>query len=87
MTAHFFTRSQDIYYIAFPKDYWGLKGVVGLMYILEIVQLVIATRDGYESLATGWGDLAGLDQVRLEWLSVSISNTLSRSMSPSAVIL
>lgn len=77
---------KDIYYIAFPKDHWRLKSVVSLSYALDVVQLIIATRDAYKCLATGWGDLNELDQVRLMWLSVPIFTAISTSIySPDVV--
>ncbi|KAH8824437.1 hypothetical protein DL96DRAFT_1614091 [Flagelloscypha sp. PMI_526] len=58
---------QDLYYIGFPKDRWGLKTLVYGVFILEMTQTIIQCHDKFELYAKDFGDLASLNKQRLSW--------------------
>ena len=61
-----------MYYLAFPLDGWNCKSVVCLAFLVEFVQTIIATRDAFRQLASGWGNLIELDKTGLYWLSIIV---------------
>ncbi|TCD61565.1 hypothetical protein EIP91_008256, partial [Steccherinum ochraceum] len=61
-----------IYFLAFRKDNRYAKGLVCLVFILELVQVILTTRDGWQIFASGWGDYQNADDVRLTWFSIPI---------------
>ncbi|TCD59916.1 hypothetical protein EIP91_011192 [Steccherinum ochraceum] len=61
-----------IYYLAFPKDRIHGKALVGVVYILEIVQLAMTTHDAFFTFAAQWGDILHLDTIKTMWFSVPI---------------
>lgn len=67
----------DVYFIAFPKDSAYLKSVVGITYILEVVQTIMATRDAFRQYATGWGNLTELNDIGWLWFTVPVLDGIS----------
>ena len=67
----------DVYYIAFPLDHARLKTIVSVIYILEILQVITATHDGFRMFASGWSDLVELDNIGLLWFTVPVMNGVS----------
>ncbi|KAF9254594.1 hypothetical protein L218DRAFT_1082259, partial [Marasmius fiardii PR-910] len=61
-----------IYYLGFPNDRWIPKTMVGTVYVLELVQTVLATKDGFDYFGAGWGDMNALDEVGLMWFSIPV---------------
>ena len=66
-----------MYYLAFPLDGWNCKTVVCLAFLLEFAQTIIATRDAFRQLASGWGSPMELDKTGLYWLSVIVMTVCS----------
>lgn len=71
-------HSTDMYYIAFPKDKALPKAIVSTTYILEILQVVLSTRDAFRNFGTGWGDMPDLDAVGWLWFSVPVLGSISQ---------
>ncbi|TCD63229.1 hypothetical protein EIP91_005814 [Steccherinum ochraceum] len=67
-----------IYYLAFPDDPIHAKGLVALIYTLEIAHLVLTTHDGFDKFAAKWGDILHVDSVETLWISVPILTGLSK---------
>ena len=63
---------QDNYYLSFPKDPITRKVIVYSVWILEALQLALVTRDTYELFINGFGNLLGINDLRLLPLSVPI---------------
>ncbi|KAH8088918.1 hypothetical protein BXZ70DRAFT_910031 [Cristinia sonorae] len=61
-----------LYYISFPKDNYKLKTVVASAYILDTIQLTLATYDGFRIYGSGWGDAKQLDTMSLQWVSLPV---------------
>ncbi|TCD60833.1 hypothetical protein EIP91_009422 [Steccherinum ochraceum] len=61
-----------IYYLAFPNDRIYGKTLVGLIYILEIMQLAVTTHDAFIAYAAQWGDFAHVDGVKTLWLGIPV---------------
>ncbi|TCD60454.1 hypothetical protein EIP91_010048 [Steccherinum ochraceum] len=59
-----------IYYLAFPKDRRSIKHLVAFMFVIELVQTVMCTRDAFREFGSGWGDLDELDDVGWLWFSI-----------------
>ncbi|KJA18718.1 hypothetical protein HYPSUDRAFT_69641 [Hypholoma sublateritium FD-334 SS-4] len=60
------------YYLSFPKDPITRKVTVYSVWILEALQLALVTRDTYELFINGFGDMLGINNLRLLPLSVPI---------------
>ena len=69
----------DAYYVAFPHDSTRLKGVVGMTYTLELIQLIFATHDVFRVYARGWGNFLELDSIGYYWFDIIILTALSES--------
>jgi len=65
-----------IYYLGFPKDRLLPKCLVVFAYILELVQIVLATRDAFRTFGPGWGDMEVLDQVAWIWFSIPVMSSI-----------
>ncbi|KAK0234839.1 hypothetical protein EDD85DRAFT_95216 [Armillaria nabsnona] len=61
-----------IYYISFPKDNLASKTVVYLLWLTETVQTVISIHDTFDTFCYDFGNLPGLNNVRLTWLTLPI---------------
>ena len=72
MVARTHLPLSDVYYLGFPKDRLIPKAIVGVVFILELLQTVLATKDGFDYFGAGWGNMLALDQVGLFWMSVPV---------------
>ncbi|KAK0234870.1 hypothetical protein EDD85DRAFT_96004 [Armillaria nabsnona] len=61
-----------IYYLSFPKDNLAYKTVVYLLWLTETVQTVSNTIDTFDMFCTNFGNVSGLDDVRLIWFNINI---------------
>ncbi|KAH8085999.1 hypothetical protein BXZ70DRAFT_1045453 [Cristinia sonorae] len=61
-----------IYYLAFPKDNWKTKFLVGTAYAVETTQTACFTYDIFRIFVRGWSNPSELDSVGLLWLDISI---------------
>ncbi|KAI0794952.1 hypothetical protein C8Q75DRAFT_517786 [Abortiporus biennis] len=61
-----------LYYAAFPKDRWIPKAIVNGALLLEIVQIILSTREAFRTFGTHFGDLVQLDTIGLQWLTVPV---------------
>lgn len=68
----------DFYYISFPHDRVVPKAIVTFTFLVEIIQLVVYTREGFNKLSSGWGDLDSLDIVGGQWFSVVFMTSFSK---------
>ena len=62
----------DWYYLAFPKDKWIVKSLVAFIYLMELAQTIIITRDCFQTFAYGFGDVNKLEAMQTEWLAVPV---------------
>ena len=60
----------DLFHIAFPKDSWIPKTIEYTIYILETIQTILVTHDGYKYFAEGFGNVETLNKTQLEWIAV-----------------
>jgi len=65
------------YYIAFPNDRRFIKAIVYTVFLSEIVQTVLITRDAYAVFVTGFGNPASLDDVHTHWFTIPISGGIA----------
>jgi len=61
-----------IYYLAFPKDRSLPKWIVGIVYIIELIQTILSTRDGFLYFGYGWGNMNILNEVGIIWFSIPV---------------
>jgi hypothetical protein len=63
------------------------KLLVSVLFILEVVQTVLATEEGFRMFGYGYGDLTSnplpVNKVGLMWLAVPVLESLSMSFPPS----
>ncbi|ESK84783.1 hypothetical protein Moror_554 [Moniliophthora roreri MCA 2997] len=59
-----------LYYLAFPRDRSIPKGIVASVYVFELVQTILCTKDAFNNFGFGWGNMEAFDQVGLIWFSV-----------------
>ncbi|KAF4613883.1 hypothetical protein D9613_007533 [Agrocybe pediades] len=72
------TVQMGIYHLAFPKDATWIKFLVYGVYAAEIAQTIMLTAQGFQTFASGFGDMRAVVRVYLLWFSVPI---LSSSVS------
>jgi len=61
-----------VYYLALQIDRAGYKALVYGSYLLEATQTFLFTNSAFRTFATGFGNLAVLDQVDILWFSIPI---------------
>ncbi|PBK82097.1 hypothetical protein ARMGADRAFT_741851 [Armillaria gallica] len=61
-----------IYYMSFPNDNLTSKTVVYLLWLAETVQIVSNTIDTFDMFCTNFGNVSGLDDIRLIWFNINI---------------
>lgn len=61
-----------LYSLAFPNDRVYMKCLVHGIYILELLQSVLAIYAGFRKFVTGFGDADAVDRVNTAWLSIPI---------------
>jgi len=64
------------FYISFPNDPCLHKCIVLFVYCLEILQIVLSSRDAFRDYGSGWGDFVGINQVGWMWFSVPIMSAI-----------
>ncbi|KAI0794953.1 hypothetical protein C8Q75DRAFT_803792 [Abortiporus biennis] len=69
-----------LYYIAFPHDRLVPKTIVATSYIVELVQIIMSTRDAFRIFGKGWGVQEELDKVGWQWFSVVILGAIIASI-------
>ncbi len=75
----------DLYYTAFPNDRWGSKALVYLVYVLELLQTIILTRDAYITWGINFSNIEILDEQGLTWFGVPVLTAIGMVLSsPSA---
>ena len=62
----------DMYYLAFPSDGVYNKSIVCATYLIECVQVIVATQDGFRQFGSEWGLLQALNDTGLYWFSIII---------------
>ena len=72
MVARTHLTFSDVYYLGFPNDRSIPKAIVGVVFILELLQTVLATKDGFDYFGAGWGNMLALDKVGLLWISIPV---------------
>ncbi|KAF9564538.1 hypothetical protein CPC08DRAFT_248963 [Agrocybe pediades] len=60
------------YYLSFPKDPLYMKALVYTSLVLEVAQTLMVTRDTHVIFSEGYGDLVGLNDLHLLWLTLPI---------------
>lgn len=68
---HLLTLS-DFYHVTFPQDRKVVKSMVYVIYVFELVQTVIITRDAFITFAQGFGDDSQLSSSHMEWFATPI---------------
>ena len=71
----------DVYYLAFPSDNYRLKCVVYLAYLVEVVQVVMATHDAFRQFGSGWGNQQELNSIGLSWVTLILLTGFSAVLS------
>lgn len=54
------------------------KIIVTTVYVLELAQTVLSTRDSFRNFGTGWGDMNDLNTVGWLWFSVPVLGSISK---------
>lgn len=49
------------------------------VYVAELLQVVLATRDAFRTFGPGWGDIEILDQVGWVWFSIPVMSSISKT--------
>ncbi|KAJ3475198.1 hypothetical protein NLI96_g11994 [Meripilus lineatus] len=57
------------------------KYIVSVAYVLELLQVVLSTRDAFRTLGSHWGNMVELDKVGWQWFSVVFLGVFLGSMS------
>jgi hypothetical protein len=66
-----------MYYLAFPNDRTSNKTLVYGVYLLDAVQTFLLTRTAFRTFASGFGNLAALDEVDIIWVSDILSGLIA----------
>ncbi|KAF5319609.1 hypothetical protein D9619_008565 [Psilocybe cf. subviscida] len=61
-----------LYSMSFPNDVTLLKCLVFGIYLFEMTQTLLVTRDMFAIFASGWGDLDQLQSAQWIWISIPI---------------
>ncbi|KAF9018248.1 hypothetical protein BDZ89DRAFT_353559 [Hymenopellis radicata] len=62
-----------IYYLAFPNDrLWPTKALTVFVFLLELAQTFVNTRDAFRNFGFGWGDMSELDLMGTYWFGVPV---------------
>lgn len=67
--------------MAFPNDRILPKSLVAAVYFLELVQIVLATYDGFRNFGYGWGDMVALNDVGIIWFSIPAMTSTGKMIS------
>ncbi|KAF8915060.1 hypothetical protein CPB85DRAFT_1454202 [Mucidula mucida] len=69
-----------LYYTAFPNDRWGSKALVYLVYVLELLQTIILTRDAYITWGINFSNIEILDEQGLTWFGVPVLTAIASGL-------
>jgi len=61
-----------LYHISFPRDKWVPKALVYTTYVIETAQTVLITHDCFHAYAQDFGNLAEVNAMQNEWLTVPV---------------
>ncbi|KIK01539.1 hypothetical protein K443DRAFT_661744 [Laccaria amethystina LaAM-08-1] len=64
------------YYMSFPNDRWHWKCIIYFLFVVELVQTILATKDAYTVYAEGFGQYEALDKLHLLWLTLPVMSGL-----------
>lgn len=73
---------QDTYHQAGFRDTRLIKFIVYGVFVVETLQLVMATHDSFHTLALGWGNFSDLLEVWFTWFDLPFLTGLSASSLP-----
>ncbi|KAK0196026.1 hypothetical protein F5146DRAFT_1220665 [Armillaria mellea] len=65
-----------LYYLAFPNDRKFTKYLVYGVYVVELVQTILASHDAFRLFGYDYGNFEALTDMRLNWLTVPIMSAL-----------
>ncbi|KAI0647281.1 hypothetical protein C8Q79DRAFT_1009394 [Trametes meyenii] len=60
------------YYLSFPEDPKRLKAFIYILFLLECIQIIMATHDAFEVLGAGWGNFAALNSPQWLWFDTPV---------------
>jgi hypothetical protein len=63
---------EDMYYVSFAKDHWGVKTLVYGIFLIELVQTIIRAVDKFEIDVMRYGDVTVLSEELHFWFSTPI---------------
>lgn len=72
--------------MSFPSDSRNRKGIVALVYILEMTQVALCSYDAFRVFSTGWGNIVELDSIGLYWLDYPILTGLSEYLTVGLIL-
>ncbi len=67
----------DVYYLAFPNDRLLPKLIVCFLFVVELLQTILVTRDAFNNFALQYGNVPDLDNVGFIWFSVLVVTAIS----------
>ncbi len=70
----------DLYYLAFPNNRKFVKYLIYGIYIVELVQTILASYDVFAMFGYGFGDLDALTHIHFNWLIIPIMSAVSASL-------
>lgn len=69
-------HTTDLYYRAFPNDGPINKGLVYVVYLIELLQTLLMTHDAFTNFGYGFGDIPTLRDAHFDWLTIPIMSAL-----------
>ena len=75
------------YSLSYNKDDCRTKVLVYGLFFLNTLQSILLLRDGFITFAQGFGDVDGLQNSHLEWLSVPYITSIGRPLQTSDIRL
>jgi hypothetical protein len=64
--------------MSFPNDRWHWKFIIYFLFVVEIAQTILATKDAYSVYAEGFGQFEALDNMHLLWLTLPVMSGLGQ---------
>lgn len=71
----------DMYSQSSDHDQWKLRALVYGLFLIETVQVILASYDSFHELALSWGIFSGLTNVYTTWLTLPVLTGISASPS------
>ncbi|KAK0226533.1 hypothetical protein IW262DRAFT_1294710 [Armillaria fumosa] len=69
-----------LYYLAFPKDRQFIKSLVYGIYIVELAQTILVTRNAFAVFGYSFGDLEAPNKIEFSWFIVPMINAVAASL-------